>query len=400
MAEHERKIRRFSDDKKRVSTPILILGFVVVAGIGYVAGAFNSHIYGGYNTIIGKSQLELSSVQATYQAVLDNFDGDIDESKLVEGANRGLVEALDDQYTIYLNQKDSTDFNDSLSGNIGGGVGIEISLRGDLPTIVRVLRDNPAEKAGLAVNDILTAVNGEDVKDQTTTEIVTKIRGDAGTTVKLTVFRDGVEKDFTVTREVVNNPSVYGSVVDGVGVMTISRFDDKTGDLARKLAREFKTAGAKGVVLDLRGNGGGYVTAAQDVGGIWLDNKVVVTEKKGSKVTDELKTGGSPILNGVPTVVLINSSSASASEIVAGALRDNKAATLLGEKSFGKGSVQKLVGLSEGATLKVTVARWYTPSGLNISEKGITPDTTVVRTVEDLNASRDPQLDAAKAALL
>jgi len=398
MAEHVRSIRRLNSEKKRVSTPILIAGFVVVAGIGYVAGAFNSHIYGGYNTLIGKSQLDLSSVQATYQTVVDNFDGDIDKAKLVEGANRGLVEALGDQYTVYMNKKESSDFDNSLTGNIGGGVGVEISLRGDLPTVVRVLRDNPAEKAGVAVGDIVTEVNGESVEKLNTTEIVTKIRGDAGTTVKLTVYRDGAAKDFTLTREVVNNPSVYGSVVDGVGVMTITRFDDKTGSLARALATEFKNAGVKGVVLDLRGNGGGYVTAAQDVAGLWLDKQVVVTEKKGSTVTDELKSGGSPILNGIKTVVLINSSSASASEIVAGALHDHKAATLMGEKSFGKGSVQKLVGLSEGSMLKVTVARWYTPSGLNISEKGITPDTTVERTAEDFNTNRDPQLDAAKAS--
>jgi len=398
MAEHVRKTRRLRGENKSVPTPIIIVGFIVVAGIGYVAGAFNSHIYGGFNTLIGKSQLDLSSVQATYQTVQDNFDGDIDEAKLVEGANRGLVEALGDQYTVFMNKKESSDFDNSLTGNIGGGVGIEVSLRGDLPTVVRVLRDNPAEKAGVAVGDIVTAVNGETVEKLTTTEIVTKIRGDAGTTVKLTVYRDGAPKDFTLTREVVNNPSVYGSVVNGVGVMTISRFDEKTGGLARALATEFKNAGVKGVVLDLRGNGGGYVTAAQDIAGIWLDKQVVVTEKKGSTVTDELKSGGSPILNGIKTVVLINSSSASASEIVAGALHDHKAATLVGEQSFGKGSVQKLIGLSEGSMLKVTVARWYTPSGLNISEKGITPDTVVVRTVDDLNASRDPQLDAAKAS--
>jgi len=397
MAEHVRKTRRLNHEKKRVSTPILIVGFVIVAGIGYVAGAFNSRIYGGYNMLIASSQLDLSSVQTTYQTVVDNFDGNIDRAKLVEGANRGMVEALGDQYTIFMNKKESNDFNNSLTGNIGGGIGVEISLRDGLPTVVRVLRDNPAEKAGVAVGDIVTAVNGESVEKKTTTEIVTKIRGDAGTTVKLTVYRDGGPKDFTLTREVVNNPSVYGSVVNGVGIMTISRFDDKTGSLARALATEFKTANVKGVVLDLRGNGGGFVTAAQDVGGIWLDKQVVVTEKHGGKVTDELKSGGSPILNGIPTVVLINSSSASASEIVAGALHDHKAATLMGEKSFGKGSVQKLIGLTDGSMLKVTVARWYTPSGLNISEKGITPDTTVVRTVDDINANRDPQLDAAKA---
>jgi len=227
---------------------------------------------------------------------------------------------------------------------------------------------------------------------------VTKIRGDVGTTVKLTVVSNGESKDVTITRAEVDNPSVYGSVVDGVGIMTITRFDDQTGSLARKLATEFKNAGVKGVVLDLRGNGGGYVTAAQAVAGIWLDKKVVVTEKTGNKVTEELKAGGSPILAGVPTTVLINASSASASEIVAGALHDYKVATLVGETSFGKGSVQKLLNLTDGAMLKVTVARWYTPSGVNISEKGISPDKAVERTVEDINANRDPQLDAAKAS--
>jgi carboxyl-terminal processing protease len=397
MAEHEQNRREMFKDR-RVSKPALIAGFIIVAAVGYVAGAFNSHIYGGYNTLIGQSQLDLSSLQATYQAVKSNFDGNVDDAKLIEGANRGLVESLGDQYTVYMNKKESTEFDDSLSGNIGGGIGVEVSLRNGVPTIVRVLRDNPGEKAGLAVNDAIQAVNGESVKDKSVNDTVEMIKGEAGTTVKLTVARGTTTSDFTITREVVNNPSVYGTVTDGIGVMTISRFDAETGSLARKLATEFKTAGVKGVVLDLRGNGGGYVTAAQDVGGIWLDKKVVVTEKRAGKVTEELKAGGSPILGGVPTVVLINSSSASASEIVAGALHDHKAAKLYGEKSFGKGSVQKLVDLSDGTMLKVTVARWYTPSGVNISEKGITPDTAVERTVEDINASRDPQLDAAKAS--
>ena len=397
MAEHEQNRRETFKDR-RVSKPALIAGFIIVAAVGYVAGAFNSHIYGGYNTLIGQSQLDLSSLQATYQAVKSNFDGNVDDAKLIEGANRGLVESLGDQYTVYMNKKESTEFDDSLSGNIGGGIGVEVSLRNGVPTIVRVLRDNPGEKAGLAVNDAIQAVNGESVKDKSVNDTVEMIKGEAGTTVKLTVARGATTSDFTITREVVNNPSVYGTVTDGIGVMTISRFDAETGSLARKLATEFKTAGVKGVVLDLRGNGGGYVTAAQDVGGIWLDKKVVVAEKRAGKVTEELKAGGSPILNGVPTVVLINSSSASASEIVAGALHDHKAAKLYGEKSFGKGSVQKLVDLSDGTMLKVTVARWYTPSGVNISEKGIIPDTAVERTVDDINASRDPQLDAAKAS--
>jgi carboxyl-terminal processing protease len=397
MAEHE-PIRRRAVEKKSVPTPILIISFFLVAGIGFVAGAFNSHLFGGFNTLLGQSQLDLSSVQATYQAVKGNFDGDIDDTKLVEGANKGLVEALGDQYTVFMNKKESADFDDSLSGNIGGGIGVELTLRNDVPTVVRVLLDNPAEKAGVQVGDVVTAVNGESTQGKSTNEIVTKIRGEEGTTVKLTIVRNSEQKDVSITREKVTNPSVYGSVVDGVGVMTISRFDSETGNLARKLATEFKAANVKGVVVDLRGNGGGYVTAAQDVVGIWLDKQLVVTEKRGNQVTDEIKSGSNPILNGVPTVVLINSSSASASEITAGALRDHKVATLVGEKSFGKGSVQKLIDLSNGSMLKVTVARWYTPSGVNISKTGITPDKEVTRTVEDANAGRDPQLDAAKAS--
>lgn len=397
MAEHIRKTRKTVLNRK-VPMPIIVLAFIFVAGIGYVAGSFNSQINSGFNALIGRNQLDLSTVQATYQAVSDNFDGTIDEAKLIEGANRGMVESLGDEYTVFMNKKESTEFDDSLTGNIGGGIGVEVGSRNGLPTAIRVLRDNPAEKAGVMVGDVIVAVNDESTENKDVSEIVTKIRGDIGTSVKLTVMRDGQSKDIAIIRAQVNNPSVYGSVVDGVGVMTITRFDDETGNLARQLATDFKTAGVKGVVLDLRGNGGGYVTAAQAVTGIWLDNKVAVTEKRGSLVVDELKSNGRPILSGVPTVVLINSSSASASEIVAGALRDHKVAKLMGETSFGKGSVQKLINLTDDAMLKVTVARWYTPGGLNISEKGISPDIMIVRTVEDFNANRDPQLDAAKAS--
>jgi len=181
--------------------------------------------------------------------------------------------------------------------------------------------------------------------------------------------------------------------------MTITRFDDQTGQLARQAAQSFKSQNVKSVILDLRGNGGGYLTAAQDVAGLWLDNKVVVTEKNNGKVVDELKSGTNPILVGIPTVVLVNGSSASASEIVAGALQDHGAAKLVGEKTFGKGSVQKLITLPEGAQLKVTIARWYTPNGKNISKQGIAVDKEAKLTTEDINANRDPQLDAAKALL-
>lgn len=389
---------RQTNVKKSVPSWVWVLCLLLVAGLGYGAGVLNANgqlFTGSINHLLGKDDLNLTSVQQTYQEVVANFDGTINKTKLIEGANKGLVEALGDQYTVYMNAKESAQFDNSLTGTIGGGIGIEVGIRNNVPTVLRLLKDNPAEKAGLMVNDVLIKVNGESTEGKQLNDIVEKIRGESGTSVKLTVVRDGAEKEFSVTRENVTNPSVYSEVRNGIGIMTISRFDNETGRLARTAAQNFKTEGVKGVVVDLRGNGGGYVTAAQAVAGIWLNNQLVVTEKQGTRVVDELKSTGDPLLSGVPTVVLVNKSSASASEIVAGALRDNKAATLLGETTFGKGSVQKLLNLTDGAMLKVTVAKWYTPAGVNISEKGITPDKQVVRTADDVNASRDTQLDAA-----
>lgn len=383
-------------NERRLPLTVVILLFLFVAGIGFVAGMVVNRPYNAsLNGLLGRESLDLSTVQETYQAVRANFDGDIDTQKLVEGANKGLVNALGDQYTVFMNSKESNEFNNELTGNIGGGIGVEFALRNELPTATRVLQNNPAEKAGIQVGDILTKVNDESTEGKTLNEVVTKVRGDVDTTVKLTIVRDGVEKEFSVTRAQVNNPSAYGEIKGTTGVLTITRFDANTGSLARQVASDFKAKGVTSVVLDLRGNGGGYVDAAQAVAGIWLDDKLVVTEKQGSSVVASLKSTGAPILNGVKTVILVNKSSASASEIVAGALQDHKVATLVGTTTFGKGSVQKLLNLTDGATLKVTIARWYTPSGINISEKGIVPNITVERTAEDFNANRDPQLDAA-----
>jgi carboxyl-terminal processing protease len=401
MAEHSRPTHRQA--ARRIPASVMVLAFIFIAGIGYIAGSFNAQIVGMIAPLFGAKisteTLDLSSVQSTYQAVKANYDGEIDDKALIEGANRGLVEALGDEYTVYMNQQENQEFDNSLTGNIGGGVGIELGMRGDLLTIIRVLKDNPAEEAGLNVNDVIIAVNDEDVQELSVQDAVLKIRGDVGTTVKLTVLRGTATKNFTVTRAQVNNPSVYSSIENGIGIMTVTRFDNETGTLARSAAQSFKSADVKGIVLDLRGNGGGYVTAAQDLASLWLDRKVVVSERKGSTVVDELTSGSNPLLGGVPTVVLVNASSASASEIVAGALKDHDAAQLVGEKTFGKGSVQKLVSLPLSAELKVTVARWYTPRGANISEQGISPDQVITITSEDIDAGRDPQLEGAKALL-
>ena len=199
-------------------------------------------------------------------------------------------------------------------------------------------------------------------------------------------------------REEINIPSVESKIIDGnIGYMKIIRFGDDTAELARKAADQFKADGVKRVILDLRGNPGGYLDASVDVSSLWMQDKIVLTERRDGVIIKTYKTRGSSPLLGIPTVVLIDEGSASASEITAGALRDNNAATLIGVKSFGKGSVQQPQNLDNGGILKVTIARWFTPNGKNIDKQGIQPDKKVEISEEDIKAGRDPQLDAAIA---
>jgi carboxyl-terminal processing protease len=386
-----------------ISKNIYVLTIAIVAVISFVAGTRGNEILGTVAPVLGfkveTSTLDLASVQKTYQELKLNYDGTIDDAALIDGASRGLVEAAGDDYTVFMDKKESAKFNDDLSGKIGGGVGAEIGLRNDIPTIIRTIPGNPAEKAGLLAGDSITSVNDQSTSGWTATKTAETIRGEVDTTVKIKVVRNSEEKEFTITRATVTNPSIQTSVENGVGTLTISRFDNETSELARKAAQSFKQQNVRGIILDLRGNGGGYLTAAQDVAGLWLNDKVVVSERTNGKVVDELKSGNNALLAGIPTVVLVNGSSASASEIVAGALQDHKAATLVGEKTFGKGTVQKVIDLGAGTILKVTIARWYTPNGKNITKEGITPDQAVELKAEDVNAGKDPQLDAAKQRL-
>lgn len=382
-----------------ISLGVYFLTIAVVALVGFAAGTRSNEILGAVAPVFGlkvaTGSIDLSNVERTYRELKANYDGNLDTGKLIDGASRGLVAAAGDQYTVFMDADEASAFDNDLTGQIGGGVGAEIGMRNDRPTIIRVLVGNPAEKAGLKAGDVILAVNDESAQGWTADKAAQKIRGEAGTTVKLVVKRSDEAKEFTLTRETVSNPSVESRVQNGIGILTLSRFDDQTGDLARRAAGGFTSQGVKGVVLDLRGNGGGYLNAAQAVAGLWLDKKVVVTEKTDGKVTEELRSDGNPVLAGIPTVVLVDSSSASASEIVAGALQDHGVAKLVGEKTFGKGTVQKILDLGAGTQLKVTVARWYTPNGKNITKEGIKPNEEVKLSSDDANAGRDPQLDAA-----
>lgn len=372
---------------------------VIVALVAFVLGTRSTEVLRVVAPLVGMKapagELDFTTVQKTYRELQANFDGTLDTQALIDGASRGLVAAAGDQYTVFMDAKEAKAFNDDLSGDIGGGIGAEIGVRNDQPTITRILDNNPAQRAGLLAGDSIAAVNGTSMLGKSSSDAAKAIRGEVGTTVKVTVVRNKETKTFTVTRAAVTNPSVYSSVNDGIGTLTISRFDNETSQLARTAAQQFKKQQVSGVVVDLRGNGGGYLAAAQDIAGLWLDNKVVVSERVGERVIDELKSGGSPLLAGIPTVILVDGGSASASEIVAGALQDHGVATLVGEKTFGKGSVQKVLDLGAGTQLKVTIARWYTPKGKNITKEGIRPNKEVPISFDEINAGKDPQLDAA-----
>lgn len=377
------------------------LTIVIVAIVSFVAGARSDALFANVASVFGvrtsNKTIDLSSVQKTYQELIANYDGKLDTQKLIYGANRGLVEAAGDPHTAYMDPDETKEFDKSLSGQIGGGIGAEIGLRNNKPTIIKPLENSPAQKAGIKAGEAIVKVNDEASSDWSVEKVVSKIRGEVGTSVKLTLLSGGQTHEVSVVRQNIVSPAVESEIDGEIGILKVNRFGDDTVSLARKYASEFVEKGVKKVILDLRNNPGGTVGAAQGLLGIWLDNQIAMTERRGSEIVKTLRTTGTPILGNVKTVVLINGNSASASEITAGALREYGKATLVGQKSYGKGSVQIVLGLPGGSQMKVTEARWYTPKGKNIDKTGIEPDVKVDLSSDDVNNNVDPQMDKAKS---
>ena len=377
------------------------LTLVIVAIVSFVAGARSDALFANVASVFGvrtsNKTIDLSSVQKTYQELIANYDGKLDTQKLIYGANRGLVEAAGDPHTAYMDPDETKEFDKSLSGQIGGGIGAEIGLRSNKPTIIKPLENSPAQKAGIKAGEAIVKVNDESSSDWSVEKVVSKIRGEVGTSVKLTLLSGSQTREVSVVRQNIVSPAVESEIDGEIGILKVNRFGDDTVSLSRKYASEFVEKGVKKVILDLRNNPGGTVGAAQGLLGIWLDNQIAMTERRGSEIVKTLRTTGTPILGNMKTVVLINGNSASASEITAGALREYGKATLVGQKSYGKGSVQIVLGLPGGSQMKVTEARWYTPKGKNIDKTGIEPDVKVDLSSDDVNNNVDPQMDKAKS---
>lgn len=346
-------------------------------------------------------KLDYRSVDEVYQQLKQRYDGKLDVNKLVLGAKKGLVEAAGDPYTTYMDATTAKDFNEQLNGSFTG-IGAELGKQDNNIVIISPISGFPADKAGLKPKDIIISINGQDATNLSVDEAVQRIRGDKGTTVKLVILRNNQDRlEFSIVRDTITIPSVeYKIINNNIGYLKISRFAEDTVGLVNKAANEFSSKKVKGIIVDLRYNPGGYLSAAVDVSGKWLkDSQTILQEKRGGKTIQTYSNGGNGQFVGIPTVVLLNEGSASASEIMAGALKDNGAATVIGVKSFGKGSVQEFSNFSNGDMLKITVARWFTPKGKNIDKEGISPDKKVEIKDTDIKAGKDPQLDAAITAI-
>ncbi len=329
------------------------------------------------------------------------------DEKKVWGAIEGLAASYGDPYTVFMPPEEAQSFAETVNGAFSG-VGMEIGIKDDILTVVAPLKGSPAEKAGIMSGDLILAIDGVSTEGISVDAAVKKIRGPEKSTVVLKMKRAGEEaKDVSIVRATIEVPVVNTvSRPDGVFVISIYSFSALATEKFKSAMRDFIASGSSRLVIDLRGNPGGFLDAAVDIASYFLPlGETIVTEDyTGKQVNDVHRSRGYNVLRAAgrdaKVVVLINGGSASASEILAGALHDRGVATLIGEKSFGKGSVQEVIALDGGATLKITIARWLTPNGTSISQQGIKPDQEVKMTADDVKAGKDPQMDAAVQYLM
>jgi len=382
--------------KKIVLFLVLISIFPLIFGTGFLVGQ-NQKIC----SVCPPEDINFSLFWEAYYKLQKKFiePTKLESQKIIYGAISGMASSLDDPYTSFFNPEEAKRFEQDLSGSFEG-IGVEIGLKKNMLTVIAPLKDTPGEKAGLKSGDIIVEIDGKNTTDMSTDEAVNLIRGKKGTETILTIFRDGWinTKDIKIIRDKIIIPSIDWELKEGnIAYIHIYLFDQPLSSNFKKIALEILNSPAQKIILDLRNNPGGYLEVSQDIAGWFLSKGETVTIEDFGEGKDKkyYKTSGNGNFSEYPIVVLINQGSASASEILAGALRDNKGIKLIGEKSFGKGSVQEVLDLSDGSMLKITIAKWLTPNGDSISEAGLTPDIKIELTDKDFEEEKDPQLEKA-----
>ncbi len=341
----------------------------------------------------GQRQLIFPTFWEAWDKLHDSFINGLEDEKLFYGAVEGMVKAAGDPYTVFAPPAKTRQFEENIAGSFYG-VGIEIGVRKGLVTVIAPLSGSPAEQAGVREGDVIVAVDGENISSDTfIDDVVRKIRGPKGEPVVLTVLHQGSSdtEDIEIVRDNIHIESVRVEMEDGMARIKVTNFNEDTADSFTAAAKDVREQGVKGVLIDVRGNPGGFLDSAVTIASRFLPSGTLVVAERGEKIR-EYKAEGNALLLEVPTVVLVDGGSASASEILAGALQDQRDVPTVGTQTFGKGSVQEFVKLSDGSSLRVTVAKWYTPGGRSISDEGIEP---TVKVEQDRETEEDEQLQRA-----
>jgi len=382
--------------KRKIFFGVLVFLILTIFGLG---------IFIGTQLVVcpvcPPEEVDFSLFWETWKALEESFvePEKLDIQEMIYGAISGMVESLGDPYTIFFNPEETEEFLEEAEG-VFEGIGAEIGIKKDQLLIIAPLEGTPAERAGLLPGDKILKIDGKDTFNLTIEEAVKLIRGPKGTEVVLTIFRKGWKesKEIKIIRATIKIPSLKWELIEGdIAHLRIYQFFDRTAEDFRKIAIEILASPTKKIILDLRNNPGGYLEVAQETSGWFLKRgDTVVIEDFGPKKEQKIyEAQGNEKFLDYPMVVLINQGSASASEILAGALRDNRGILIIGETSFGKGSIQEFVELRGDSSLKVTVANWLTPNGKLIADEGLEPDIRVEMTEKDYEEDKDPQLDKA-----
>jgi len=397
--------------KKQIDTVLVVLMLALFFWFGYQKGKQDNqamNIPVKISNVVLENKISNTDNTVDFSLFWNTWDllknkyvdsQSLDARKLVYGAIRGMLEATGDPYTTFFDPEENKRFGEDISGNFEG-IGAELGVKGGILTVIAPLQDTPADKAGLRAGDKIIKIDGKTTGDMSIEDAVGQIRGPKDTSVVLTIFRDGSKdtQEISIVRNIISVKSVVLTFKeDNIANIEVTKFGDDTDSGFSQAIAKVSASHAKGLIIDLRNNPGGYLETAVTVASKLIPKgKIVVIEEGSNKKQEKMYTRGGDVASGIETVVLINEGSASASEILAGALKENRTnVTLVGKKSFGKGSVQEFIKTAQGTAAKITIAHWLTPNGNKINELGIKPDVEVELTNEDYANNRDPQMEAA-----